>query len=91
MSRSYGALQHALTRVTYLTELIQPCRGAGVEISAAVQFESARVLWEQGEMSTSIRMLEDLLANQHTDSDLFFRVGRPDLFARLVSRILSSC
>lgn len=83
MSRNHGALQHALTRVTYLTELVRPCKDAGVRISDAVQFESARVLWDQGEMSTSIKMLEDLLANPDSDPQSI-SVGKPELFVRLV-------
>jgi ataxia telangiectasia mutated family protein len=85
MSRSHGALQHALTRVTYLTRLIKPCEDAGVTISAAVQFETARVLWDQGEMSTSIKMLQDLVKNPEITPQSI-KVGRPELFARLVSK-----
>lgn len=85
ISRNHGALQHALTKVTYLTGLVAPCENAGVTISAAAQFESARVLWDQGEMSTSIKMLEDLLADPQLESQSL-KVGRPELLARMVSR-----
>lgn len=87
MSRSHGALQHALTRVTYLNRLIKPCEDAGVTISAAVQFETARVLWDHGETSTSIKMLQDLLKDPEMTSQSI-KVGRPDLFATLVSETM---
>lgn len=83
MSRSHGALQHALARATHLTQLCKPCEDAGVNIAAAVQFETAQVLWDQGEMSTSIKILQDLqsdLRPGHESSHM----GRPELLARLV-------
>lgn len=83
MSRSHGALQNALTTAMYLNRLVKPCQEAGVDISAAVQFESAHVLWGQGEMTASIRMLQDLQRLPDSDSQLV-RVGRPELLAKLV-------
>ena len=71
--------------MTYLTELVQPCEDAGVRVSELVQFEGARVLWDHGEMSTSINMLEDLVANLDADPHSL-SVGKPELFARLVRR-----
>lgn len=85
MSRLHGALQNALSTATYLNQLVKPCEEAGVDISAAVQLESANVLWGQGEMTASIRMLQDLTTSIASPSQLV-RVGKPELLARLVSQ-----
>lgn len=84
MSRHHGALQNALATVTYLTRLIEPCKQVGLNITAAVQFESANVLWDQGEMAASIRMLQDMLQKFDSKSQLI-HVGMSELLAKLVS------
>lgn len=89
MSRSHGAHQHALARVTHLTQMSRHFEDAGVNIKAAVRFETAQVLWDQGEMSTSIRMLKDL-KDELSLKDKSNGVGRPELLAKLVS-IASIC
>ena len=83
ISRKQAALQNALTAVTYLTKLEQSCQATGVDISSAVQFESAQVLWEQGEMSTSIRMLQELQSTINPKAQSV-HVGKPELLVRLV-------
>ena len=83
MSRAHAAFQNALAAVTYLTRLAQSCQDAGVDIAAAVQFESAQVLWEQGEMSTSIRMLQELQTSINPRAQSI-HVGRPEVLAKLV-------
>lgn len=83
MSRRHGALQNALAVTTYLNRLVQPCQASGIDISAAVQFESAAVLWDQGEMAASINMLQDLKANVDGGKQAV-HVGKPELLARLV-------
>lgn len=82
MSRLHGALQNALTTSTYLNQLVLPCEEAGVDISAAVKFESANVLWSQGEMAASIRMLQDLQKSLGSHAQLA-HIGRPELLAKL--------
>ncbi len=84
MSRDHGALQNALTTATYLNQLVEPCRKIGLDIAAAVQFESSRVLWSQGEMTASIRMLQDLRGTRTKERQLD-QVGKPELLAKLVS------
>lgn len=83
MSRRHGALQNALAVTTYLNRLVQPCQVTGIDISAAVQFESAAVLWDQGEMAASINMLQDLKASVDVGKQAI-HVGKPELLARLV-------
>lgn len=84
MSRAHGAIQNALSTVTYLTELVDPCRTLGVDIGPVVRLASANVLWDQGEMAASIRMLQDLqgLADSHAQ---LVEVSKPELLAKLVS------
>ena len=88
MSRRHGALQNSLTTATYLNRLVKPCEDIGINISPTVQFESARVLWDQGEMAASIKMLQDLRSNlgPKTQSG---HIGRPELLATLVSNSLT--
>ncbi|KAI4263133.1 MAG: hypothetical protein L6R42_001710 [Xanthoria sp. 1 TBL-2021] len=86
MSRRHGALQNALAAATYLNQLTQPCKDLGSNISAAVQFESAGVLWDQGEMAASIKMLQDL--NSTIDAGKHaIHVGKPELLAKLGHQI----
>lgn len=82
-SRLHGALQNALSTATYLTQLVTPCQKVGIDISAAVQFESAHVLWGQGEMTASIKMLQDLNNSLGSHSQLA-KVGKSELLATLV-------
>ncbi|KAL8949939.1 MAG: hypothetical protein Q9222_003988 [Ikaeria aurantiellina] len=82
MSRRHGVLQNALAGATYLNRLVQPCNELGLDISAAVQFESAAVLWDQGEMAASINMLQELNSTIGTGKHAI-HVGKPELLAKL--------
>ena len=84
MSRAHGAIQNALSTVTYLTELVKPCKDVGIDIRAVVQLASANVLWDQGEMTASIRMLQDLQGSLDSHAQLI-EVSKPELLAKLVS------
>ena len=84
MSRTHGAIQNTLSTVTYLNELVKPCKEVGVDINAVVQLASANVLWDQGEMTASIRMLQDLQGLLDSQTQLI-EVSKPELLARLVS------
>ena len=89
ISRYHGALQNSLTAVTYLSQLIGHCEEVGLSIRTAVQVESANVLWDQGEMTASIRMLQDLQYSFDENSHLN-HVGKPQLLAKLVI-IIQTC
>ncbi|KAL8895737.1 MAG: hypothetical protein Q9192_003466 [Flavoplaca navasiana] len=86
MSRRHGALQNALAAATYLNQLAQPCAELGMDISAAVQLESAGVLWDQGEMAASIKLLQDLNSTIDTGKHTI-HVGKPELLAKLGHQI----
>ncbi|TID18730.1 hypothetical protein E2P81_ATG05712 [Venturia nashicola] len=62
MSRKHNSLQGSLATATYLSELSEMCSRVGLDIQAAAQNEVADALWDQGEYSTSIRMLRRLVA-----------------------------
>ena len=84
MSRLHGALQSSLSTTTYLTQLVVPCENAGIDIAAAVQFESAKVLWAQGEMTASIKILQELKNSLGLHTQLV-QLGKSELLATLVS------
>ncbi len=87
MCRNHGALQNSLTAATYLSNLIEPCEMLGLTITAAVQSEAASVLWDQGEMTASIRILQSL----NTSIDLSkqsVHLGKSGLLAKLVRYVV---
>jgi len=82
--RKHGAFQDALSTVTYLSELIEPCRAIGLGIDGAVNVETTDVLWELGEVIPSIKMLQHIESTVDWNSQSI-EVGRPRIFAALVS------
>lgn len=87
LSRSHDAFQNSLASTMYLNKLIEPCKVLGLEVSAAAQFESAHVLWAQGEMTASVGMLNELKHNLYDShfAPQAIKVGKPELLAKLVS------
>jgi ataxia telangiectasia mutated family protein len=96
LSRGHGALQYSLTAATYLMGLTASCDVLGLNITAAAQNESANVLWDQGEMTASIRVLQDMNSSLDLRHQAV-RVGKAELLAKLVRftvsprRLTSSC
>jgi serine-protein kinase ATM len=86
LSRKHSALQTSLNTATYLSDLVSQCTVLGIRIDAVVQYEVAKVLWDQGEMGTSIKMLE-LLERRHDLHKQTLPLSRPDLLATLVHRL----
>ncbi|KAI9703132.1 MAG: Serine/threonine-protein kinase tel1 [Candelina mexicana] len=84
--RDHGALQNSLTATTYLSNLIEPCKMLGLTITAAVQAEEASVLWDQGEMTASIRLLQNLSTSDDL-SKQSIHVGKSGLLAKLAHQI----
>lgn len=58
--RSHDALQEALSLATSMTDMILPCSQVGIRADVAIHMEAANALWDQGEMGSSIRMLQAL-------------------------------
>ncbi|KAK2789529.1 Serine/threonine-protein kinase tel1 [Onygenales sp. PD_12] len=65
ISREHDEHQASLKSAILLSKLIKPCAELGVFIDAAATFDLANVLWDQGEMTTSIQMLQQL--NEQND------------------------
>ncbi|PGH11865.1 hypothetical protein AJ80_06930 [Polytolypa hystricis UAMH7299] len=64
-SREHDVHQVALKLAIYLSKLVEPCTQLGLHVSAAATLDLANVLWDQGEMTTSIQMLQQL--SEQTD------------------------
>ncbi|EED22945.1 phosphotidylinositol kinase Tel1, putative [Talaromyces stipitatus ATCC 10500] len=60
ISKELEGSQEALTSAISLSKLVQPCTALGLSIENAAKYDMANVLWDQGEMTTSIRMLQQL-------------------------------
>lgn len=60
VTRSHGISQASLKSAISLSKLSEPCAELGINIDGAAKFDLANVLWDQGEMTASIRMLLQL-------------------------------
>jgi serine-protein kinase ATM len=85
LNRSHSALQRSLNSGTYLTKLIQSSIELGAQVDVAVKFEASNVLWDQGEMIASIRMLQDIEHLDFKNQDI--PLGKPKVLATLGHRI----
>ncbi|KAK0123635.1 Serine/threonine-protein kinase tel1 [Cadophora gregata] len=91
INRAHGALQESLSLATSMMDLIKPCHDVGVNPEVAIQLEAANAMWDQGEMGSSVRMLQalddgPLLKNQTIvveRSDLLTKTGYRVSVARL--------
>lgn len=89
--RYHQATQESLSISTALTNLVPSCQGLDLHVDAAIHIEAANSLWDYGEMSTSIRMLQAIdrdssLRKQTipvTRSDLLSKIGYQVSVARL--------
>ncbi|KAH7631640.1 hypothetical protein B0T09DRAFT_106375 [Sordaria sp. MPI-SDFR-AT-0083] len=91
--RFHRAAQETLNLSTALTHLIKPSEQVGLTVDAAIRMEAANSLWDQGEMISSIRMLQNIdkdssLKKQTVPvsrSDLLSKIGYQVSVARLES------
>lgn len=81
INRAHGALQESLSVATSLLDLVGPCRDLGLSIEAAVHMEAADALWDQGEMTSSIGMLQAI--DRSSSKNQTIPIGR----SRLLSKI----
>lgn len=82
-SRDLEGSQEALTSAISLSKLVKPCTALGLSIENAAKYDMANVLWDQGEMTTSIRMLQQL--NEQGDlQKQALVVSRAEVLASLV-------
>ena len=61
INRDHNVHQGSLKSAMLLSKLVDPCASLGISIDAAAAYDLANVLWDQGEMTTSIRMLQQLI------------------------------
>jgi ataxia telangiectasia mutated family protein len=86
LNRSHNALQESLTLATSLMDLINPCRELGLNLEVAIHVEAANALWDQGEMKSSIGMLQALDRGPPLKAQAI-PVGRPDLLVKIGSQV----
>jgi serine-protein kinase ATM len=83
LARSHAALQPALNRAMYLSCLVEESATLGIAISNVISHDFAAVLWDQGDMMASIRMLRQLKDSPDSDKQAI-TVSRPALLADMV-------
>lgn len=84
ITRSHGVSQASLKSAISLSKLTEPCAALGLNIEGASKFDLANVLWDQGEMSASIRMLQHLKGQGDLHKQAI-PLSRPELLVTLVS------
>lgn len=83
LARSHSALQPALNRALYLTNLVKESAALGVAVGDIVSYDFAGVLWDQGDMMSSIQILKRLKDNPEAEKQTII-VSRPALLADMV-------
>ncbi|EHK45728.1 hypothetical protein TRIATDRAFT_152582 [Trichoderma atroviride IMI 206040] len=84
--RYHQATQESLNISTALNDLIKPCEALGVHVDVAVTIEVANSLWDHGEMSSSIKMLQGA-DNVATLKKQAIPVSRSDLLSKIGHRM----
>ncbi|KAK4539973.1 hypothetical protein LTR36_009943 [Oleoguttula mirabilis] len=85
-AREHGMLQEALSAATQVSMLATQCKELGLDITAATRMETALVMWDANETSTSVSMLRDLLRAGDTESQAI-PVGESGLLAQLAYQL----
>lgn len=85
-ARKNDLIQQSLTAATYLSELVPACADVGVKIDVVAQFEAASILWMQGEISSSVQMLQSLRQRKDLDEQTV-TIGSAGLLAQLVCEL----
>lgn len=84
ITRSHEIPQASLKSAICLSKLTDVCSSLGINIEGSAKFDLANVLWDQGEMTTSIGMLHQL----KDENDLHKQaipISRAELLVTLVS------
>lgn len=82
INRAHNALQESLSLATSLIDLIRPCSDLGIHVDVAVHVEAANTLWDQGELSSSIKMLQ-ALDDEESLKQQEIRVERYNLLSQI--------
>ncbi|ATY67317.1 phosphotidylinositol kinase [Cordyceps militaris] len=84
--RFHEATQESLNIATSLSNLIPTCRDLDLHVDASVNIEVANSLWDQGEMSTAIQMLQAIDADSALSRQAI-PVTKADLLAKIGDRL----
>ncbi|RHZ52673.1 DNA-binding protein kinase TEL1 [Aspergillus thermomutatus] len=82
ITRSHGIPQASLKSAVCLSKLANVCVVQGINVEGATKFDLANVLWDQGEMAASIRMLQQL-DDQNDLHKQAIPISRPELLVTL--------
>lgn len=88
LTRAHNALQESLSLATSLIDLIPPCRDLHLNLDVAIHLEAANALWDHGEISSSIGMLQTL-EKERTASlkKQEIPIGRSKLLSQIGSQV----
>ena len=84
ITRNHDMPQASLKSAICLSKLAEACSSKGINIEGAAKYDLANVLWDQGEMTTSIRMLQQLSGQKHLHRQAV-PISRAELLVTLVS------
>ncbi|KAM3430198.1 hypothetical protein MY4824_007804 [Beauveria thailandica] len=84
--RFHEATQESLNIATSLSNLIPYCRKLDLHVDASVNIEVANSLWDQGEMSTAIQMLQGIDKTSALNRQAI-PVTKADLLAKIGDRM----
>ena len=84
IARSHGVSQASLKSAITLSKLAEPCAELGLNIEGVAKYDLANVLWDQGEMTASIQMLQELKGENDLHKQAI-PLNRAELLVTLVS------
>ncbi|KAI1655111.1 Serine/threonine-protein kinase tel-1 [Daldinia decipiens] len=79
--RHHRATQESLNIATSLTDLVAPSADLGLHLDSVAKFEAADALWDHGEMTSSIHMLQSIDEDPNLKKQTI-PISRPDLLAK---------
>ncbi|KAI1758753.1 hypothetical protein GGR53DRAFT_210108 [Hypoxylon sp. FL1150] len=79
--RYHRATQESLNIATSLTDLVPASAELGLHLDSIAKIEAAGSLWDHGEMTSSIRMLQSVDDDPHLKKQTI-PISRPDLLAK---------
>ncbi|KAI0887192.1 uncharacterized protein GGS22DRAFT_186027 [Annulohypoxylon maeteangense] len=79
--RHHQATQESLNIATSLTDLVLPSTDLGLHLDSIAKFEAANSLWDHGEMTSSIHMLQCIDEDPNLKKQTI-PISRPDLLAK---------
>ena len=86
IAANYDEAQFCLNRAMYLSELDQLAAGAGLRVDVAVQYDLARTLWAQNEVSACIGILQSL-KDRDDNSKQAITITKADILTDLGHKI----